>query len=139
MRKIRDAAHSPAERGAAVVDFCLLAGIVALAALALAVLGSRLFAIEQIRDCAARAARTGAVRHLNLSEVARQAESDIGARLPGCQCTANASTIRIGSEEFLRVEISGNYSSILGTSRVRLHAHAPVLDTDATTPRRASP
>ncbi|MGJ9493886.1 hypothetical protein ACRQEF_01630 [Actinotignum sp. GS-2025a] len=115
------------ERGSSVVDFCLLAGVVVLAALALAVLGARVFAIEQVRDCAARAARAGAVRQLSLPEIATQATADITARLPSCQCTASASMIRIGEEDFLRVEITGTYSSLLGTSRVGLRAHAHVL------------
>ncbi|MGJ9439907.1 MULTISPECIES: hypothetical protein [Actinotignum] len=115
------------ERGSAVVDFCLLAGVVVLAALALAVLGSRVFAIEQIRDCAARAARAGAVRQLSIPEIATQATADITARLPACQCTASASMIRIGEEDFLRVEITGTYSSLLGTHPVKLRAHAHVL------------
>lgn len=115
------------ERGSAVVDFCLIAGVVVLAALALAVLGARVFAIEQIRDCAGRAARAGVVGQLNLPEIAGQATAEITARLPACQCTASASTIRIGEEEFLRVEIAGTYSSLLGTHPVKLRAHAHVL------------
>ncbi|MGN2367252.1 hypothetical protein ACTFPK_02805 [Actinotignum sp. UMB0459] len=115
------------ERGSAVIDFCLLAGGMVLAALALAVLGARVFAIEQIRDCAGRAARAGVVGQLNLPEIAGQATAEITARLPACQCTASASTIRIGEEEFLRVEIAGTYSSLLGTHPVKLRAHAHVL------------
>ncbi|MDY5126625.1 hypothetical protein SC377_00500 [Actinotignum sp. SLA_B059] len=117
------------ERGGAVVDFCLVAGLVTLAALALAVLGARVFAIEQIRDCAGRAARAGVVGQLSLPEIAGQATADITARLPACRCTASARVVHIGGEEFLRVEITGTYSSLLGTSRVRLHAHAHVLTT----------
>lgn len=115
------------ERGSAVVDFCLLAGVVVLAALALAVLGARVFAIEQVRDCAARAARAGTVRQLSLPEIAEQATAEVTARLPACRCRASASMIRIAGEEFLRVEITGTYSSLLGTHPVKLRAHAHVL------------